>query len=71
MTSEEIGKIVQAQRVYFSTGATQPIEFRIQAMRRLHEAVSKQEALICDALKKDLGKSRFESYECEVGHGSQ
>lgn len=67
MTSEEIEKLVQAQREYFSTGATQPIEFRIQAMRRLHEAVSKQEALICDALKKDLGKSRFESYECEVG----
>ena len=67
MTSEQIGKIVQTQKEYFSTGATQQVAFRIEALRRLYDAVKQHETEICDALRQDLGKSRFEAYECEVG----
>lgn len=67
MTEQEINAIVAAQRKYFQTGATLPVSFRIDALRRLYEAVSGSEKEIHDALRKDLGKSGFESYMCETG----
>ena len=67
MTEQEINAIVAAQRKYFQTGATLPVSFRIDALRRLYDAVSGSENEIHDALRKDLGKSGFESYMCETG----
>ena len=67
MTEQEINVIVEAQRKYFQTGATLPVSFRIDALRRLYDAVSGSEKEIHDALRKDLGKSGFESYMCETG----
>ena len=67
MTEQEINVIVEAQRKYFQTGATLPVSFRIGALRRLYDAVSGSEKEIHDALRKDLGKSGFESYMCETG----
>ncbi len=67
MTEQEINAIVAAQRKYFQTGATLPVSFRIDALRRLYDAVSGSEKEIHDALRKDLGKSGFESYMCETG----
>ena len=67
MTEQEINAIVAAQRKYFQTGATLLVSFRIDALRRLYEAVSGSEKEIHDALRKDLGKSGFESYMCETG----
>ena len=40
---------------------------RIAGLRRLYTAVSQRETEIREALKKDLGKSGFESYMCETG----
>ena len=67
MTEQEINAIIAAQRKYFQTGATLPVSFRIDALRRLYDAVSGSENEIHDALRKDLGKSGFESYMCETG----
>ena len=67
MTEQEINAIVAVQRKYFQTGATLPVSFRIDALRRLYDAVSGSEKEIHDALQKDLGKSGFESYMCETG----
>ena len=67
MTEQEINAIVAVQRKYFQTGATLPVSFRIDALRRLYDAVSGSEKEIHDALRKDLGKSGFESYMCETG----
>ena len=67
MTEQEINAIVTAQRKYFQMGATLPVSFRIDALRRLYDAVSGSEKEIHDALRKDLGKSGFESYMCETG----
>ena len=67
MTEQEINAIVAAQRKYFQTGATLPVSFRIEALRRLYDAVSGSEKEIHDALRKDLGKSGYESYMCETG----
>lgn len=67
MTEQEIKSIVTAQRKYFQTGATLPVEARISALKRLYVVISECEKEIHSALKKDLGKSRFESYMCETG----
>ena len=67
MTEQEIKDIVTKQRKYFQTGATLPVSSRLTALQKLYRAISGHEAEIHDALKKDLGKSGFESYMCETG----
>ena len=67
MTEQEIKDIVTKQRKYFQTGATLPVSSRLAALQKLYRAISGHEAEIHDALKKDLGKSGFESYMCETG----
>lgn len=67
MTEQEIKDIVTRQRKYFQTGATLPVSSRLTALQKLYRAIAGHEAEIHDALKKDLGKSGFESYMCETG----
>ncbi len=67
MTPEEIHKLVTRQQEYFASGATLPVDHRIDALRRLKAAILKHESDIADALEKDLGKSSSESYMCETG----
>ena len=67
MTEQEIKDIVTRQRKYFYTGATLPVNTRLAALQKLYNAISGHETEIHDALKKDLGKSGFESYMCETG----
>ena len=67
MTEQEINSLGNRQRKYFQTGATLPVSTRISALRRLYDAISKHEKEINEALRKDLGKSCFESYMCETG----
>ena len=62
MTEQEIKDIVTRQRKYFYTGATLPVNTRLAALQKLYNAISGHETEIHDALKKDLGKSGFESY---------
>ena len=67
MTKEQVSAIVSAQRAYFDTHATLPVEFRINALRALKQALIDNEARITSALSADLGKSPMEGYMCEVG----
>lgn len=63
----EITEILERQRAYFQSGATLPVEFRVQRLRDLYGAVQKYKDEICAALARGLGKSDFESFMCEVG----
>lgn len=63
----EIQEILERQRRYFQSGATLPVEFRVEMLKRLREAVQSHEGEIAEALKADLGKGDFESYMCETG----
>ncbi len=67
MTESEIRQIVEKQRRYFQSGATLDVSLRMQALEKLKACILRYEAQIYEALKKDLGKSNFESYMCEVG----
>jgi len=62
-----IEEIVKNQRDYYMTGATRPLEFRLESLRKLQQSVRENEKQICDALLKDLNKHPFESYMAEVG----
>ena len=62
-----IEEILVKQREFFSTGATIPVKFRIEMLRKLYKAVKENEQAINEALKADLGKSDFEGFMCEVG----
>lgn len=67
MTGEQISNLLKKQRVYFKSGATIPVEFRIAQLKKLYTVIKKYETEIHNALKADLGKSHFEGYMCETG----
>lgn len=58
--------LVDMQRAYFNAGATKSVEFRLEQLKKLKEAILRNRENIYAALKKDLNKSRFEAYESEV-----
>ena len=67
MTEQEIQNVLEKQKAYFQSGATYPLQARKDALKRLKKAIEERTKEICDALQKDLGKSHFESYTCEIG----
>ncbi len=67
MTSNEIQNILEKQRTYYKSGATIPVSFRIEQLKKLYAAVKKYETNINEALKTDLGKSHYEGFMCESG----
>lgn len=67
MTEQEIRTILRRQREYFATGATLSREFRAEQLGKLKASLQRHETELNDALQQDLGKSRMESYMCEIG----
>lgn len=67
MNQQEIQSIIQTQRAFFDSGATLPVDSRIQALKKLQSHILRYEEEIGEALKQDLGKSSYESYMCETG----
>jgi aldehyde dehydrogenase (NAD+) len=66
-TNEQIQQIVATQRKFFRTGATLPIKWRIEQLKKLKTAVKAYATDFEDALIEDLGRSRVEAYLCDVG----
>ena len=67
MTNEQIAALLEKQRAYYRTGATIPVSFRIEQLKKLYAAVKQHQQEIDDALRSDLGKSAYESFMCESG----
>ena len=67
MMESNIKKILKKQQEFFATGTTLQVSFRLEALDILEEAILKYQDDIQEALRKDLGKSAFESYMCETG----
>lgn len=64
---KDFANIVALQRGYFLSGATRPVAFRLSALRRLKAAIAANEALLTEALLRDLNKPAAESFLCEIG----
>lgn len=56
-----------AQRSYFASGQTRPLDFRLGQLQALQQSIQRYETRILEALKQDLGKPTFEAYAAEVG----
>lgn len=63
----EIEKIVTMQRAYYERQKTKSLNYRMNALNRLEQAILKWEKRIEEALNRDLNKSVFEAYMTEVG----
>lgn len=63
----DIRRILARQRTFFAGGKTLDVKFRIDALKKLREAVTIHENDILEALRKDLNKSAFEAYATEIG----
>jgi len=62
-----INQILDNQRKFFQNGATLPVSFRIEMLKKLRSTIYKYETEISQALKADLGKSDYEGFMCEIG----
>ncbi|WP_181304685.1 aldehyde dehydrogenase [Rufibacter sp. XAAS-G3-1] len=58
--------LVQRQKAFFASGQTRPLNFRVQMLRRLQEAIAREEEAIMAALAEDFGKPPFETYATEI-----
>ena len=63
----EIREKINKQNEFFFTGKTLDINYRKDILNSLKKGILEMEDEICEALKKDLGKSYYESYMCEIG----
>jgi acyl-CoA reductase-like NAD-dependent aldehyde dehydrogenase len=61
-----IAAIVQRQREFFRTGKTKDLNFRIQQLQTLRQAIVDRQPEILAALQADLGKPQFEAYATEI-----
>ena len=67
LNREDVLKILDEHKKFFETGKTKNIDFRIQQLRKLRQAIKTNEELIIDAMHQDLNKSRYEAFTTEIG----
>jgi len=59
--------LLDKQKAFYNTHKTKDIKFRLDALKRLYQAIVRNEHHIKEALRKDLGKSHEESFVTEIG----
>lgn len=64
--SLDYGNLIDKQRKYFLTSRTKDVEFRIERLKALKQIIIKRNQEIVDALRKDFGKSEFETFSNEI-----
>lgn len=62
-----VNQLVEKQRLYFNTGVTLDVDFRIKQLNRLKNAVIEYEDKMEEALAVDLGRCKEEAYFCDIG----
>ncbi len=65
MGVQEIPTIVEALRRAFDAGRTRPLAWRRKQLLRMRVLLKENETTLAEALRRDLGRSRFESWVCE------
>ena len=63
----EISEIIRQQRLFFATGKTKDVSFRLEQLKLLRKTVLDNQEAILAALKADLNKPTFEAYATEIG----
>ncbi|WP_185274978.1 aldehyde dehydrogenase [Chryseobacterium indologenes] len=62
----EIEKILQSQREFFKTQQTKSLAFRKMYLEKLKNLIISNEDLLCEAIHKDFGKSKFDTFTTEI-----
>ena len=66
-TKERIHAVVESQREFFRSGETLPVSRRIEALKKLRDAVAGSSRALEEALYRDLGRHAAEAYFCDIG----
>ncbi|GLU57122.1 aldehyde dehydrogenase [Dyadobacter frigoris] len=59
-------ELVKLQRSYFNSNATKPVDFRITQLQKLYDLILLNEDKLGDAIHKDYGKAKFETFLTEL-----
>lgn len=63
---ENYENLAKRQRAFFQTGKTKQIQFRMDSLNTLQNAINKYDREILAALRQDLNKSETEGYSSEI-----
>lgn len=66
-TQESIQTLIRQQRAFFRTGKTKDVDFRIERLQSLRQAVTDAQDAVMAALHADLRKPELETYATEIG----
>ena len=66
-TQTRIEDLLRRQRRFFKSGKTLDVDWRLEQLRRLKQAVVSHQKEIEAALAADLGRAPMEAYFCDVG----
>ena len=64
--NDRIRHLIQQQRSFFGTGATKDLNFRLNQLQKLRQAIKDYEAEIVKAVVADLHKSDYEAFLTEI-----
>lgn len=64
---ENYHSLILKQKAFFRSGKTKELNYRIQALEAIRDAIRKNEQSLFHTLKEDLNKSEFEAYATEIG----
>lgn len=67
INEKQIQRIINKQRSFFNTKKTYDLSFRIENLNKLKQLLIDNQNLISEALKKDLNRSEYEAYLCDIG----
>jgi aldehyde dehydrogenase (NAD+) len=67
MDKTEIQTIIEKQKLFFESGRTLDINFRLDVLKRLKATIIKHEKDVYEALRADFNKPEFETYASENG----
>ena len=59
-------QLIEEQRKHFSTGKTKSLDYRLDQLKKLRQAILERESLIVAALNQDLRKPELDSYITEI-----
>lgn len=65
---DSVVEVVKAQKIFFLSGKTRQVDFRIESLKKLQESIQKHSEQILLALKKDLGKPDLEAFSTELAY---
>lgn len=61
-----VAEMIHAQQEFFDSGTTRSVEWRINRLKELKQAIKEREDQIIKALYLDLRKNKFEAYTTEI-----